>query len=63
MILDEGQEKAWREAILLFGEDRLGPAEEAVKVRLNNITDLERLRRMARCASRAASWQEVLDTP
>jgi hypothetical protein len=31
MILDQGQEKATRRAILLVGEERLGPAEESVK--------------------------------
>ena len=42
-ILDEGQEKAFREAILLQGEDRFGPPNEAVKASLQNITDLDRL--------------------
>jgi hypothetical protein len=62
-ILDEGQEKFAREAILLFGEERFGPPEEWVKVQLNNVMDLEHLRRMVRRAAKAASWQEILDTP
>jgi hypothetical protein len=63
MILDEGQEKGLRDAILLVGRARLGPAEETSKVRLNNITDLEQLRRMVERAATATSWQEILDTP
>jgi hypothetical protein len=30
---------------------------------LNNITDLNRLERMVRRTAKAASWQEILDTP
>ncbi|HEV3255362.1 MAG TPA: hypothetical protein VG013_00650 [Gemmataceae bacterium] len=63
MILDEGQEKALREAILLVGEERLGSAEESVKTQLNHVTDLSRLKRMIRRAAKAANWQEILDTP
>jgi hypothetical protein len=62
MILDEGQEKFAKETILRFGEKRFGPADEAVKAQLNNVTDLERLRRMVWCCATAGSWQEVLDT-
>ena len=62
-ILDEGQEKASRESILVVGEERFGPPEEAVRIQLANITDLERLERMHRRAVKAASWQEILDTP
>jgi hypothetical protein len=62
-ILDEGQEKATRKAILLVGEERLGPPEESVKAQLNNITDLDRLERMVRRAAKAAAWREILDTP
>ena len=47
-IIDEGQEKHAKKAILLVGEERLGPAEEAVRVRLAGITDLDRLDRMLR---------------
>jgi hypothetical protein len=62
-ILEEGQEKARREDILVVGEERFGPPEEALRVQLANITDLERLKRMHRRAVKAASWQEILDTP
>jgi hypothetical protein len=63
MILDQGQEKFAREIILLLGEDRLGRAAEGVKAQLGSITDLDRLRRMARQTPKAESWQEILDTP
>ena len=62
-ILDEGQEKFAREAILVVGEERLGAADEAIRSQLSNITGLERLRRMHRRAVKAASWQEILETP
>jgi hypothetical protein len=62
-ILEEGGEKAIREVILGLGEDRVGPPDESVKTSLNGITDLNRLKRMARQAPKAASWQEILDTP
>ena len=55
MILDEGQEKHARKAVLLVGEERLGPSDESVKVRLDSITDLEHLDRMLRRAAKAAS--------
>lgn len=62
-ILDEGQEKATREDILAVGEERLGTPDDTIKSQLSNITDLARLKRMVRRAAKAASWQEILDTP
>ena len=62
-IVDVGQEKARREAILDVGEECLGPPDESIRAQLRNITDLARLRRMVRRAAKAASWQEILDTP
>jgi hypothetical protein len=63
MILDEGQEKALRELILVLGEDRFGPPDEAVKSSVNNIADLNRLKRIARQTPKCSSWQEILETP
>jgi hypothetical protein len=63
MILEEGQEKFAKEAIVVVGEERLGPADEVVRSQLANVTDLDRLKRMHRRAVKAASWQEILDTP
>jgi hypothetical protein len=62
-ILDEGQEKATRDDILVVGEERLGAPGESIRNQLANITDLTRLKRMIRRAAKAASWQEILDTP
>jgi hypothetical protein len=63
MILDEGQEKGFREAILIQAEDRFGPPDASVKAGLQNITDLDRLKRIIRRTPKATSWQEILDTP
>jgi hypothetical protein len=52
-----------KEDILLIGEDRLGPPDEATKAELNNITDLDRLKRLVRRAAKAVAWREILDTP
>jgi len=62
-ILEEGEEKATRENILIVGEERLGTPDESIKGQLGTITDLARLKRMVRRAAKAASWQEILDTP
>jgi hypothetical protein len=62
-ILDEGQEKASRKAVLVVGEERFGPPDESVKAQLSTVTDLERLERMVRRAVKAAGWQEILETP
>jgi hypothetical protein len=63
MILDEGKETATRESILIFGEERFGPPDEAVRAQLANVRDLERLKRMVRRTGKATNWQEVLETP
>ena len=39
-IIDEGQEKHAKKAILLVGGNRLGPPTESVKAQLNGISDL-----------------------
>jgi hypothetical protein len=62
-ILDEGQEKCAREAILLVGAARIGAPDEALKTQLSTITDLDRLKRMITRAATAGTWQEVLETP
>ncbi|HET6879834.1 MAG TPA: hypothetical protein VFI31_06755 [Pirellulales bacterium] len=63
MIVDEGKEKQVKEDILLFGEERLGPPDEATKVELNGISDLDRLKRLVRRTAKATAWREILDTP
>jgi hypothetical protein len=62
-ILDQGEEKRARKDILIAGEERIGLPDEAVKTALEGITDLERQERMFCRALKAASWQEILDTP
>jgi hypothetical protein len=62
-IIEEGQEKHAKKAILLVGEKRLGPADDAVKARLAGISDLDRLDRMLLQAVTATGWQEVIETP
>jgi hypothetical protein len=65
-ILDEGQEKgaqkARREDIIEFGGERLGPCDEATRSKLSGVVHLGRLKRMVRCAAKAANWQEIVDT-
>ena len=62
-IVDEGQEKCARDAILIVGEERLGPPTESVRAQLGTVTDLPRLKRIIRRTAKAASWQEIVDTP
>jgi hypothetical protein len=57
MIYDEGREKGAREDLLLIGQERFGAPDESVKARLNEITDLDYLRR----AAKANSWEEVFE--
>lgn len=63
MILEEGAARGIRELILMQGEDRLGPPAESMRTRLNEIADLDRLKRIARQVPKAASWQEIVGTP
>jgi hypothetical protein len=62
-ILDEGQVKFAHEAILLFGEEKLGPPNESFRAQLHAITDLACLRRMVQRAAQGTGWQEILETP
>ncbi|HQU43475.1 MAG TPA: hypothetical protein PK867_11735 [Pirellulales bacterium] len=63
MIVDEGKEKQAKKAILMFGEERFGPADETIESDLDRVTDLDRLDRMIRRAAEATTWREILDTP
>ena len=62
-ILEEGEEKHARKAVMLVGQERCGAPSEEVSSRLENIRDLERLDRMLRRAAKAESWDEILETP
>ena len=63
MIREEGEEKATREYILLFGGEKFGRPSEYVQSQLKLVEDLDRLKRMIHCIPHATSWQEILDTP
>ena len=62
MILDEGREEQVKKDILLIGGERFGPPPEEIAIRLNAVTDLDRLERMIRRAVKASNWQEIMDT-
>lgn len=62
MILERGEERATRRGILLVGEERLGPAGEAIREQLANVSDPARLERMLRAAAKAGNWQAILET-
>ena len=62
-ILKEAEKESARKLILIYGEERLGPAEPSVITTLYSIRDGDRLERMASCAETATNWQEILDTP
>lgn len=62
MILEEGEERRAKKCIMLAGEERLGKPDDSVKSQLDAVGDLERLDRMMRCALRAGSWQEIVET-
>src|SRR5690348_17789234 len=38
------------------------PADDSIKRKLDDVSDLERLERMIRRAAKAANWREILDT-
>jgi hypothetical protein len=61
--LDKAHLTCARKWVLIAGEDSLGSSSDSVKHRVNSITDLDRLERMAQAAEKGASWQEILDTP
>lgn len=63
MILEQGEERATREGILVIGEERFGVCDEGVRSQLSSIADLDRLKRMQRRAVKAANWHEILNTP
>jgi hypothetical protein len=62
-IMDEGREAEAKKLILLMGQERFGPPEDAVRTRLQAITNMDRLERLGVQLLRVSSWQELLDTP
>ncbi len=61
-ILDEGRVEARREMLLEVGIERFGPPDEGVAAVVAGISDLDRLKRMARRLVRVVSWQDLLRT-
>ena len=63
-ILDEGREIQTRFLIRDLAEPKLGQPDEQSLTRLEGITDVDRLVRIHRRASKEAnSWRDLLDTP
>jgi hypothetical protein len=62
-ILEQGGVRTARRILLAQGRDLFGPPDEATATRLNGISDLERLERMARRVPQASGWRDLLETP
>ncbi|MFN8634764.1 MAG: hypothetical protein U0893_12985 [Chloroflexota bacterium] len=66
MILEEGIERGRadgeRRLLVMLGEERLGPLDEATRARLDAVEDVSVLERLARRMLTVASWQELLAT-
>ena len=63
MILQQGEERARRDDILVVGEVKFGTADPSIHEQLAKVTDRERLIRMIRKVATATSWQEIIETP
>jgi hypothetical protein len=57
------REEQAKKYILRLAQKRFGPADEAIKARLNGITDLERLDRLHDRILDSTGWQDLLDMP
>jgi predicted transposase YdaD len=60
LIVERGEAKGLRRAMLLLGEDRFGPPSDAVKARLNEVDDIERLEELTGRLLHVGSWEELL---
>jgi hypothetical protein len=63
MIIEQGAEREAKKLIRSLGNRRFGPADAAVSARLDAITDLARLDRIAERLLDATKWEDLLDTP
>jgi hypothetical protein len=67
VLLDEGRAEGRAEgvqrALLRLGRRKLGEPDEATRLALRSITDLERLDRLSERLLEVATWQELLQTP
>lgn len=62
-ILDEGELKYARKAVLRLGQKKFGPASDDVVTAVKGIEDLERLARLLDRTLDVSSWQELLQVP
>ncbi len=62
-ILEEGAVRASHRFLLALGEKRFGPPEDAVRLAILAVEDVERLRRMGDRVVDVSSWQQLLETP
>jgi hypothetical protein len=59
-IIDEGREQEAKRIILRLGQKRFGPPDEAIKTRLQAITDIDLLERLSDELLDASSWSDLL---
>lgn len=62
-ILEEGAAARNQKMLLLQGRKRFGEPDEATKVTIESITDLDRLERLTLSILDARDWAELLETP
>ncbi|MBI1916861.1 MAG: hypothetical protein HYS12_19310 [Planctomycetes bacterium] len=62
-IIEKGQKKGARAALMLLGERHFGPAPAEVRAALEAIDDLERLKQLIVRVEDVNSWQELLSLP
>ena len=58
--LAQGRAEGERRMLLLFGESRLGPPDDATRATLDAIADVDVLERLARRLMTVSSWTELL---
>jgi hypothetical protein len=61
--LEQGRTVEAREVVLLQGEVKFGPPDEATRAAINTITDLGQLHDLLVRLVGAASWQELVPSP
>ena len=62
-ILDEGRVEGLQRALLHQGRKKFGAPDEATRLALLGITDLERLDRLSERLLEVSTWQDLLQTP
>lgn len=55
--------QAMQETLLRLGEDRYGPADEAIRRRVAEVRSFERLQELAVRVLHAANWDELFADP